>query len=600
MSAAGATGAMTAAALALALAGCGASDAGLDTPVDGGPGGGGDAPDFRPCAVALAINPPAPEAGPSTVVRVSAEVLNVEGVLGYQWRVEREGATVDFTPAQPDGSQIDFAAPLPGTYTVILDVTGASPPCLTTVRPIGIPLPGAASQTVRLRVVAPGGAAPVLEVRREITGGANASFGILSVETGRAVSATLRGPGGVLPAYLRFAPTSAPDAVVEAFADAAGLVTARLLAQPHDVLVIPSRSSGVAPARIAGWVPASGPTPIDIGAGATVTGTVRDPSNAPLADATVTLSIDGVPSTVAVTRNDGTFQLQAATGSTAIVEVTPPAGGGLPRLSATLQGFSPAGALDIRYAAALVRRSLAGMIVRRDGAPVAGARLAVVGSLAEVGTVAAGSSAPVSATGEVRIAATADAAGALPGTLVPAAALSGVVTVAGADVAVVPLDTSDGVPAAIDAPPMESIEPFVVGSFGLELPGAILEVVPVGALAMAGVPRHQVTVGSDGRASTALASGGRYDLRFQDPRLRGGQLIVADRTAATVAGEYRLPESLQLTGTLLLGGMQPLGGALVQILCDACNGIERAKPIAEAVSDATGGFVLSVPDPGTN
>jgi hypothetical protein len=582
---------MRVAALALVLAGC-AQLSGSDSQSPGA-----DAPPAPECRVALTVNPESPVAGPSTTVRVTAQVLDAAGVLGYDWRVHRDGTRIEIRPAQPDGSQIDFDAPLAGTYQIFLDITGSLVPCPTTGRPVVVALAGAVREVVRLRVVPPGGTAPVHEQLRDITGGVTADFGFVGIEAGRLVSATVRGPAGVIPAYLRFAPPGAPDAIVETFADAAGMVSTRLLAQPHDVLVIPS-VPGVAPGRITGWSPGTGPGRIDLGAGATVTGTVRDPASAPLAGATVTLSVDGVPSTIAITASDGTFELRAATGTTMIVEVTPPVTSGLPRLSATSQ--SAPGALAIRYAANLVRRNLVGMAVQRQGAPVARARLMVVGTMTEAGTVTSGTSPPVPATGEVRIAAIADAAGALTSTLVPAAALSAVVTVGDGDLAVAALDTSDGVPATIDAPPMLPIAPLVQGPGGNNLPGALLELVPLGALAMAGVPVVHVTVGGNGKASTSLAAGGRYDLRFHDPRRRAAQLVVADRSTATVETAYRLRKGLVVTGTLLLGGTQPLGNALVQILCDECNGVARAKPVAEAVSDAAGGFVLVVPDPGTS
>jgi hypothetical protein len=37
----------------------------------------------------------------------------------------------------------------------------------------------------------------------------------------------------------------------------------------------------------------------------------------------------------------------------------------------------------------------------------------------------------------------------------------------------------------------------------------------------------------------------------------------------------------------------------VQVLCSACTGIDRDRPIAEAVSDGAGRFVVVIPDPGT-
>jgi hypothetical protein len=81
---------------------------------------------------------------------------------------------------------------------------------------------------------------------------------------------------------------------------------------------------------------------------------------------------------------------------------------------------------------------------------------------------------------------------------------------------------------------------------------------------------------------------------------RGAPLVVTDRTADAIDPSYQLPHALRLRGTVrMFGGTQVLANSVVQILCGNCTGIERVRPIAEAVSDATGRFAVSVPDPGT-
>ncbi|HET7501429.1 MAG TPA: hypothetical protein VFK02_10515, partial [Kofleriaceae bacterium] len=71
------------------------------------------------------------------------------------------------------------------------------------------------------------------------------------------------------------------------------------------------------------------------------------------------------------------------------------------------------------------------------------------------------------------------------------------------------------------------------------------------------------------------------------------------RGRPTIALSYQLPPAIRVLGTVKLGGTQPLGGAAIQFLCDACTGLERERPIAEGVSDMAGRFSLAVPDPGT-
>jgi hypothetical protein len=337
----------------------------------------------------------------------------------------------------------------------------------------------------------------------------------------------------------------------------------------------------------------------------------------PLAGAAVRLVIDGVPSTVAVTASDGSFALQAAPGGSVTVEVTPsdasglpPDARGLPRLSATSTGFDLAAPVQIRYSANLGRVPLAGTPVQRKGAPVASARLTVVGSLMTAGTVTAGTAAVCPspdgrcsiATGKVRIAATADASGALPSMFVPSAMLSAVIEVGPGDLAVTVLDTTGGAPASLDAPAMPLITTAITANTdGGARPaaGASLDLVPTGALAMAAAPMLRLIAAQDGTIAAALPAGGRYQLRFQDPLGRGAPLVVADRAITAIASSYLLPRAIHLEGTLLGDGVRALPGASVQLMCSVCSGVDAALPLAEATSDDAGRFSLAVPDPGT-
>jgi hypothetical protein len=299
---------------------------------------------------------------------------------------------------------------------------------------------------------------------------------------------------------------------------------------------------------------------------------------------------------VATTGAGGSFSLRAQTGTGVVaVDVIPPASSGLPRMSASSAALDVRVPLQIRYRPTLVRRNLAGTLVMRQGAPVAGAVVMVVGTL-PAGTITAGVS--INASGDVRIAATADSTGALPSRLVPSAPLSAVITVGAADLAVAALDTTDSVPASLDAPPMQSLTTAASGAGGAALRGATLDLVPAGALAMAGVPPLHVIANSAGMLTAALATGGHYDLRFRDPQGRRAPLVLTDVDTATIAPGYPLPAALQIRGTVM-AGTQVLPDAAIQMLCADCVGIERTKPMAEAASDGGGRFVLAVPDPGT-
>lgn len=581
-------------ALALALASCASTADSAATP----PGDGGSGAPGAPCAAAIDVAQPVPAGAPGATLHATARPADLTPSL-YAWQVQFDGAPIDFQRSA-DGAAIDVAVERPGVYILGLHIADCTPAFV----PVNVEAPGARIQTVRLQVVPPlGVAVPPLELFRDVKGGADVDLGAISALSGRLIQAVVLGPaGGGVPAYLQFSPAGAPDAIIEAFSDASGIAGVQLLPGPgpYTVLVVPS-VAGLAPRRVLNWSPGA---VLRVDAGATVSGTVvgpgvSGPADAPLAGATVRLVSDGVPSTLAVTAVDGRFALHAVPGGSVTVEVTPPDDSGLPRLSATA-GFALGAPVEVRYAANLGRVDLAGTVVRRKGAAVAGARVVVVGGLVTAGAVTAGVLAI--ATGQVRIAATANAAGALPRTLVPSAALSAVIEVAPGDRAVTPLDTTGGAPATLDAPAMQLITTAVTamtdGNAG-GLPGALIDLVPTGALAMAAAPMLRLVAGDAGALAAALPSGGHYQLRFQDPQGRGAPLVVADRAITAIASSYVLPVAIRIQGTLQRDGKLALPGASVQLMCSVCAGLDAALPLAEAASDATGRFTLTVPDPGT-
>ncbi len=587
---------------ALALAAAGLAACGMGSDVGPGDDDGGTPDAGPPCSVFVSFEPMSPIASPSTVVRANATVSSAPGVLDYAWTVMFEGAAVAVTPAQADRSAITFPATEPGVYAVQLGVGGGGG-CPTVQAPLNVLAPGANQALYRLRITPPPSAdVPPFEKLVAVAGGANFTFGTSALDPGVLAAGNVRSGGAGVAAYLRLMPAAAKEAAVEMFTDAAGGFAARLLGQSHDVIAIPT-APGHAPRLIEDWHPS---TPaIDVGAGATVTGVVRGPAGGPLAGAKVQLRVGDVPSTLATTTAAGAFSLQVEPdpGAVIAVDVTPPAGSGLPRLLAqSTTMFDLAQPFQIDYAGSLALRDLAGATVRRQGAPVPGARVIVVGTLAAVGTVTAGG-APAAASGSVRITATASGAGVLPSALAPARSLSAVVEAAPGDHAVTAIDLTSATPAVIDAPPAVPIATQLRRPDGTPIAEAVIDAVPAGALALAGVTSVLRARSSAGGQLTAnLAAGGRYDLRVHDPvHARGAPVTQAGVTAQTIAASYTLGVALIGTGKLLLqGSPTPVGGAAVQLLCTQCTGLERSRPVAEGTSRPDGEFTLVVPDPGTN
>ena len=108
------------------------------------------------------------------------------------------------------------------------------------------------------------------------------------------------------------------------------------------------------------------------------------------------------------------------------------------------------------------------------------------------------------------------------------------------------------------------------------------------------------TTDASGSFSLALASGGRYDVRFVDPLGRGARLVASNVLATGVPANATLPVALKISGKVsVAGSTSPIANAAVQLLCATCSGIEAARPIAETATDGLSNYRLTVPDPGT-
>ncbi len=577
-------------ALIALVAACGASEFLPD-----GNTGNDASPTDAGCSTYITFDPQNPVAGPSTNVRAVANANGAPGVLTYSWQVSLDGSQVDFTYAAADNSQINFIASTAGAYDVQVDI-GAGAFCPVAESFLDVSAPGANTAQYRLRVVAPPAQpAPPQEQTIEVSGGADFATAV-TLDGGVTATGQVMNGGTGVPAFLRVMPTATPLAAVEAFTDDDGNFSVLVLGQPHDVLVVPT-VPGVAPRVINGWTPAS--TLLSVDAGSAVTGTVKGPSGAALANAKVQLSIAGTPSTLTTTDSGGNFTVRAVpvAGATVEVDVTPPVGTGLPRLVATSVAFDLSQPMAVKYAAALATCDLAGTTVKRGATSLANAKVVVVGQLAAIGTVTAGAAA--TASGTASIAASADGTGKLPSTLVPKAPLSAVVFVTNADLAVASIDLSTCATVAISAPAMIAATGTVSDSSQDTLPGVQLEAVPDGALALAGATSIEGASVANGAFSLTLASGGHYDVHFTDPAGRGAPLVASNVTAATVPAAAVLPAALRVSGTVKISGQpNPVANASVQVLCVGCTGIDLERPIGEAATDQAGTFSVAVPDPG--
>ncbi len=538
------------------------------------------------CTVTISYTPTMPIAGPNSEVRLISSVSNASGTLGYAWSVLKDGNPVTLADAQSDHSEKTFIAVEDGSYEVTLNVSpsfGAS--CPQAHATVNVTM-DATFENMRLHIVPPLTAmGPTVDRPIQVHDGSDFAMGAVVLELSTLASGTVRNASGVgIPAYVQFYPQGMSGAMVETFASGTGAFQARLLMQPHDVIVIPA-ATNIAPQRLANYSPTG--TLAMLTAPDTITGTVHQGATG-IGNARVQITIDGVPTTLTSTAGNGTFSVLGHHRQNAMVtvEITPPANTGLPRLEVT-DVITTSIPIDVSYAG-ITLRNLAGVPVRRGGSALPNRPVVIVGTVASTSTIAG-----LAATGYLRVPTTTDAGGNLPSVLAPTTILAAVTTVAQGDLAVGSVAAT--APAFIDAPAMVAISTNAGG--GTEpLSGATLDLIPKGALAAANAPALHFIGDASGHIEGSIPAGGTYDVRWSDPKGRVGPFVAYDRTS--VAASYAMPPAVYVSGDVTItGSTNPVVGASVQILCDACTGLDKTRPIVEATTDSHGSFRLAVPDP---
>ncbi|HSN29844.1 MAG TPA: hypothetical protein VLT45_26335, partial [Kofleriaceae bacterium] len=447
--------------------------------------------------------------------------------------------------------------------------------------------PGAHQADYRIRVTPPASAgAPPQETIIQVMGGADVTR-TLALDPGLAVNGSVKNGATGVAAYLRFMPVSSPTGFVETFSATGGGFSTRLLGQNHQVLVVPM-VGGLAPALL-DWSVMT--TTLNVSAGNGIAGFVKDGGGNPISGAQVQFTSGGVPSTLATTAADGSFTVRTSLATTATFDVTvaPPAGRGLPTLTAT--GAFGNNVL-IQYASSSAC-SLGSTPVKRGATAEPGAKVTLVGTMASAGTIGG-----AAAKGTVRIAATADGTGKLPAVLVPRAPLSAVVDLGSGDLSLTALDTSACAAQTIDAPAPSTVDGTITDGNGTLLAGGMVEATPVGDLALAGVPQLVTYSGQGGTYSLSLATGGHYDVTFSDPHAHSAPFALSNVTAAGVPTTALLGKALRLSGDVsVIGNANPVINASIQVF--ALTAGPSTPPLGETASTQTSTYAVGIPDPGT-
>ncbi len=583
------------AALALALgivAGCGSLTSGDDGDDDDSPDAGSSGDAQNGCDVGVSYNPLMPIDGDT--ITATAFVTTAQGFLTYEWSVEDEGnQPVAWQPDALDGSQIRFTPSGPGPVSVRLTAVGSD--CNPYDDGVNVRALGATDTPWRVRFTAPTGlGAPPQERSVVVPSGASYSWGVTPLDPGVQIFGSLTDGAGPVAGYIRLTPTGTPDLAIDGFAGADGSFTVRTLFGNHELLVVPF-DAALAPRRLRGWTPVSGPITID--AGSAVTGTVRTPADAPLAGAIVSLRVDGLTSSVATTDGSGSFTVRARPGPGLVTEITvvPPAASGLPRLVSSPQVFDLAQPLAVRYAPALAVRDVGGAQARLGGAVAAGATVTFVGAIADAGSVSQGLSAATAA-GSYAITVAADGTGALAAQLVPAAPAQAIVDGA-AGQGLAAADLTATVPAVLDgaAPLLDSGR--VLDDAGAAIANADIRAVPRGALAAAGAAEVHVVGAADGSFALPLAGDGAYELIVVDRA--GDHALGRVPFVATGAGveDVVLRDGLRLSGRVTFNG-SAIPAVAVTVFCGDCVEPDRARPAALAGTGGAGTYRATLVDPG--
>ena len=611
----------------LAVAGPGCGDFGAGGGDDGNDDGGS-------CSMSISVEPLQPRPDQELQLTALVDEGDAIGFTEYRWTVVFSGEEIEIAGA---GEQvIELTAEGAGTYTVELAGSVGGQECLAASRFINVVAEGAAAQAFRLRVV-PSRSDPSLpppqDTEIELYGGAQDYFvGSVDLVPGNEVTGVSRGiEGEAVPAYLRARPLVSPGAgpplYSEVFAGDDGGYQMRLIDEDHELLVIPDdpalppyRYHSIALAELAAVTQLKVADQIAVsvrsGAGAA----------APVTGARVSVVVDGVPSSVAVTDAAGEAVIAIdpdRAAAAASLTVVPPEASGLPQLdlpaSQGLELPAGSGAIDVRYLASLSSRQVAPAVRMADGSTAAaGSRVTwIARPIAGAGTITIGSTSRP-ATGVVRRTAAVDAGGDMAATLLPDAVYDAVVeppagaTRATDAASVTEVDLTAGAPGplALAAPARlrgQVVAPPGRGDEGgapSPLAGVRVQATPrAGALLGAPSAGAAAVTDGEGRFTLAVAAGGAYELTADGSALREGRIRLHVTAPAPGAAQdldvLELPRVLRAIGVVeMAGGGNPLPGTHLQLFCYACGPQDSAVPVAETVTDDAGRFVLIAPDPG--
>jgi hypothetical protein len=136
-----------------------------------------------------------------------------------------------------------------------------------------------------------------------------------------------------------------------------------------------------------------------------------------------------------------------------------------------------------------------------------------------------------------------------------------------------------------------------LGAAGEDLGAIEVTAIPRGLLAPSPAAGTSTVTAADGTFTLALAPGADYELGFDSPARSHGRARVP--VTAPLAGQslelpsVTLPAARRLLGDVAIAS--GIGGAAGVTVLLSCLDCDFATPLAEAVTDSTGAFVLAIP-----
>ena len=541
-----------------------------------------------PCSINLTVETPTAIAGTNVVVRASS--LS-PGFLEVSWTVDFGGTAIecsDDSGGQCAGLSIAFLPVDAGPYQVVARGSTAGTTCDSGSATINVRAPGANDGVYRA-VFTPLGEGAAYAETVLIPGGAAYDLGERRLGAAVAVSGMVTSGGTPIAAQLRIKSRS-NSALTEAFASVAGGYTTAVGPGSVDVDVLPADPS-FAPVRLLDVELGD----IAIPSGATVTGSISDPAGGGLELARVIFRDGDLPSSVGVSDGGGDFSLEVGPAA-AINElaVTPPLASGLPILEGSV---SFAGAADIAYSSGLVVRT-------HNFTATANARVTFVSDpISSAGTVTSdGQTSDLD--GRVRLSVIANASGQtgpLPlvdGDYSIAVASSGATT---EPPSLLRRTIGAGVNLQLAAVAAAGWRAKIVSTTGTPIEASRLSFRPRAELALLAGASRTGQSAADGAVSVELAATGAYDLQIDSGagygRYQFGQLVAAAAGEASDSGDIVIPPGQRVTGRVLLAS-GARARAHVAFFCDVCN--QPDIPLAEVVTDSSGAWEISLPDPGAD